>query len=400
MNTIKSAAVVLVLAGVLYGVYTVLNKPEPGPPPGMTSQQVNQMGPPQVEMSLSSPAAGLPAPPTSLTGPSEGVSPADLTPVATADYPAPESPLAASGNNRRSSYEAPATDAPVQLDGSSAPPLEIAPPTDTPAPAAEPVHSSVNAFSFRRDLQAAEQHVADGKFRSALATLSPYYHLPDLTPDERQQLMAWLDPLAAKVIYSREHLLDSPYQVRSKGEMLYQIAEKYHVPWQLLANINGVSDPDVLVLGTELKVVPGPFRADVNLTTGELTVFLGELYAGRFPFALGNEPPQPGEYSVLDKRPDRTYYGPDGRTIAANDRSNPYGERWLDLGAKPASTAAPPRPAARRSAASACAAGRQGCVRHSRPQLARRHPAVNESGSRPALNRPQDEQQHDAAGDG
>jgi lipoprotein-anchoring transpeptidase ErfK/SrfK len=100
----------------------------------------------------------------------------------------------------------------------------------------------------------------------------------------------------------------------------------------LLANINGVNDPRILVPGTELKVVPGPMRAEVNVTAGELTLFLGELYAGRFPISIGSEPPQPKEYTVQNKSPDRTYIGPDGRTIAANDPTNPYGQYWIDLG--------------------------------------------------------------------
>src|SRR4029453_15249633 len=65
----------------------------------------------------------------------------------------------------------------------------------------------------------------------------------------------------------------------------------------------------------------------------ELTVYLGDLYAGRFPFTLGNEPPPTGDFEVKDRQPERTYYGSDGRTIAANDPINPYGQCWIDLGA-------------------------------------------------------------------
>ena len=35
------------------------------------------------------------------------------------------------------------------------------------------------------------------------------------------------------------------------------VADKYQVPWQLLANINQVKDPMALLPGTELKVVGG-----------------------------------------------------------------------------------------------------------------------------------------------
>src|SRR5688572_31349361 len=48
------------------------------------------------------------------------------------------------------------------------------------------------------------QHVAENKFRSALAGLSPFYNRAELTSEDRALLIAWLDALAAKVIYSRD----------------------------------------------------------------------------------------------------------------------------------------------------------------------------------------------------
>jgi hypothetical protein len=341
VNTLKSTAVILVLAGVLYGVYTALNRPEAPPPAGMTAKDVEDMAPPQIELGgKEALTTDLPAPPSTLSLSSEGSSPAKLHSPGVNSAPsiyssggaedpspgsAPEASTAqGSTYNQRSSYESPAGSAAKggPLSGSSSAEVGSNPAAASPA---------LSAFAFRRDAQQAEQLVADGKFRAALATLSPYCGMPDLTTTDREQLLTWLDALAAKVIYSREHLLDAPYAVRG-NQTLFEIAERTHVPAELLQNINGIRDPRVVLPGSELKIVPGPFRAEANLTTSELTLFLGDLYAGRFPFTLGNEPPQPGEYEVRDRQPDRTYYGPDGRTIAANDPANPYGQCWIDLG--------------------------------------------------------------------
>jgi LysM repeat protein len=344
VNTLKSAAVILVLAGVLYSVYTALNKPQTQPPTGMSSRDIDDMAPPEIDFAAGG-ATELPAPPGALTLRSESESPADLegsSPPDTsppgfgssnsdkpstsvpsiygqgvgndADAASPAGSTAAGSYNRRSNFEAPA-------------------PTDNPATAESPAATSpaIASATFRRDAQLAEQHVNDGKFRTALATLSAHYHVAELSAEERAQLLAWLDALAAKVIYSREHLLESPYVVRGQ-ETLFNVAERLHVTAELLANINGVTDPRILLPGTELKVVPGPMRADVALDRGELTLFVGDLYAGRFPISLGSEPPSPGEFAVQSKSIDRTYIGPDGRTIPANDPSNPYGQCWIDLG--------------------------------------------------------------------
>jgi hypothetical protein len=194
--------------------------------------------------------------------------------------------------------------------------------------------AALAAYSLRNDWREAEQLIADGKFKNALARLSPYYSVADLDSEQRGQLIAWIDALAAKVIYSREHLLAPAHQIR-KSETLFEIADQYKVPWRLLANVNShtISDSMALVPGTELKVIPGPFKADVNLARGELTLFLGELYAGRFPLTVGDQPPAPGTYKVLDKMSQqKSYYGLDGRVIPANDPANPYGGWWISLG--------------------------------------------------------------------
>ena len=111
------------------------------------------------------------------------------------------------------------------------------------------------------------------------------------------------------------------------------MSQKYNVPYQLLQKINGIENPNILLPGSELKVLPGPFRADVDLQTQELTLFLGPLYSGRFPITLGTDPePIEGEFQVRDKQVDKAYFSLDGRTIAAGSPANPFGAVWLDLG--------------------------------------------------------------------
>lgn len=181
-------------------------------------------------------------------------------------------------------------------------------------------------------ISAADRLVENDQMKEALATLSVFYDSPDLTDEEREQLLERLDPLAGEVIYSRRHLLEQPHRV-GQNETLMEIAAKYDTPWQLLANINGIEDPVIVLPGTELKVVRGPFRAEINLARSELTIFLDESYAGRFPIVLGSDPaPQPGSYTVQDKQTAKTYYDATGTPIPPGDARNPFGDVWLDLG--------------------------------------------------------------------
>jgi len=181
-------------------------------------------------------------------------------------------------------------------------------------------------------IRTADRQFAADQPSEALATLSLFYNTPEMTEAERSALLSRLDPLAATVIYSRRHLLEQPHRV-GQAETLMEIAARYELPWQLLANINAIEDPVTVLPGTELKVVRGPFRAEVNLQRSELTIFLGDLYAGRFPVAFGSAPaPQEGSYTVQDKQSARTYYDKDGNPIPPDDPRNPYGKVWLDLG--------------------------------------------------------------------
>lgn len=236
----------------------------------------------------------------------------------------------------------------AQGDGEISPAVNFALPSGTPAGEADgqgkPQPSSDGTAADDQSTAAnlrlanamatADQQWKDDRLREALTTLSLFYNDPELTPADREPLQQRLDVLAGEVIYSPRHLLEQPYRV-SAGDTLRTIAETYDVPWQLLANINGVDDPAAIVPGQELKIMRGPFRAEVNLERSELTLFLGELYAGRFAITPGSDPaPQPGTYTVQDKQTARTYYAPSGGDIPAGDPRNPYGDVWLDLGSQ------------------------------------------------------------------
>jgi hypothetical protein len=208
-----------------------------------------------------------------------------------------------------------------------------APKSESTTPSTEPsIPSSKPGRSYENAKVLAMDQIQEGDLKKALSTLSLFYNAAELTQSQRSDLIDLLDALAREVVYSRRHMMDFAFVVAA-GDTWEQIAKQYDVPSELLARINGLDPADPPPAGFNLKVVPGPFRAEVDLERNELTLFVGDLYAGRYPVSFGQEPqPKTGVYQVQQKSRERNYYSSNGANIPASDPSNPYGGYWIDLG--------------------------------------------------------------------
>ncbi|HYW80809.1 MAG TPA: LysM peptidoglycan-binding domain-containing protein [Thermoguttaceae bacterium] len=174
-----------------------------------------------------------------------------------------------------------------------------------------------------------------GLLADALLELSKLHDSGQVPQEQESGVQELLDQLAGTVIYSRQHLMEDPYTVRP-GDTLQQIADLYQVPWKLLANINGIRDPMRLETGQQLKVVRGPFDAQIDLTDMVLTLQVGGRYAGRFAIGIGQDQPNlEGSYVVSGQTTDPVYYGPDQTRAEAGDPNNPLGEFLISLGSQP-----------------------------------------------------------------
>lgn len=391
METIKTAVVVVLLLAVLYGVYVVLNKPELAPPPQAALWNDDTAAPPEVEVGVPNPLNGMDSVPldkqgalaaqstlaTSLpAGPAQlaksipqgsitdiadprpiEAAPVDASPASPAlavpGVPAPN-PAAEQPNAKLASASmtaeplakldsAAAADAPEAVTAGGSPAPAAAPPAEAAKPQVSIYAQAASSGSqdraefrsiraFDNAWNSAVAQLQKGQWSEALLTLSFFFHDPDLSGEERQRLLDLLDPLAGKVIYSPEHTLEAPYQVKP-GERLETIAEQFRLPVSLMQNINGIANPEALQPGTQLKVLRGPFRAEIDLKRSEMVLFLGKYYAGRFAVSVGNDPaPQASEYQVLAKEAGREYTGANGIRIPARSADNPYGALYLDLG--------------------------------------------------------------------
>ena len=136
--------------------------------------------------------------------------------------------------------------------------------------------------------------VREGQYALALRQLSMLYRA-ELVGGQREELLTWLDALASRVIYSTENWLASGPYVVQPGETLESVAARWKVAPQLVANVNRAKLPSTgeFVSGLELKSIPGPFHCEIDSTRRELTLFLGDMYAGRFAITPPSDQPLP-----------------------------------------------------------------------------------------------------------
>jgi len=303
MESLKPILLCVVLAGVGYAVYIALNH---APPPEPALSNAPEWGKPSVDMGT--PSSAKPAGPASAlptrnanavekgqqSGTSSRMSSSTVAgaPSVSLPFGIGSSSLAAPQSAKQDSGSVNAQSMPT------ADPFSAAPMSFSSAPSVPSNRDLITRHKFESAMRAAQTMASEGKLVEALRELSSWYDHPAVAPDEQGPLIDLLGQLAGSVIYSQQHLLIPGYTVQP-GDTLETIALQYQVPWQLLAKINGIQNPRALAPGETLKVIRGPFNAQLNCQQNTLALFVDGLYAGRFPMQGGQTLTKPdGPYAV------------------------------------------------------------------------------------------------------
>jgi hypothetical protein len=295
MDSLKPLIVLGLLGTIMYGAYSVVQK---GPAPSPTGSVVETTGsaftPPEITLPRDPTAIGVaPAHPLAGAEPlqASAVPPgvALPPPVPVVAPPVPAAPPTESLGEPSAFPQAGAIEPLAVAEGGTllAPPP--APLSAAPATLAPPLQSrGAPSPAFASAWADAHEMLGAGRYAEALSVLSLWHDDASLGLEESQRLEDLLGQLAGTVIYSQKDLLLPPHIV-APGETLPSIATPLQVPWQLLAKINGVTDPSQLVPGEHLKVVRGPFDAVISVSRRRMSLQVGGNYAGSFPVVLGRQ---------------------------------------------------------------------------------------------------------------
>ncbi|MGD2109511.1 MAG: L,D-transpeptidase family protein, partial [Phycisphaerae bacterium] len=155
-------------------------------------------------------------------------------------------------------------------------------------------------------------------------------------PTQAATLRAELTRLGNDTIFSPRIFPDDPFVDRyiiKPGDTLGKIAKTLKISPDLLAEVNGIANKNLIRAGQTLKTVKGPFRLVVHKPTYTMDVYLDTTFVKHFKVGLGADDSTPtGEWRVATKLTNPTYYPPrGGQIISADDPTNPLGERWIGL---------------------------------------------------------------------
>lgn len=200
---------------------------------------------------------------------------------------------------------------------------------------ATPTHSAISTQRSGSLIEAGRQALQRGELIAARTYLSEALR-NGLEDAEASLVRAELTRIGNETIFSSRILPDDPLTDRyviQPGDSLGKIAKKNKVPVELIAHINGIRNINMIRAGQSIKTVSGPFHAELDKSAYTLDVYLGNTFAKHFKVGLGLDGSTPtGQWRVSVKLKNPTYYPPRrGQIIAADDPSNPLGERWIGL---------------------------------------------------------------------
>ena len=175
-------------------------------------------------------------------------------------------------------------------------------------------------------------------FLEARQILNQTLRMP-LSTKQKKYVKAQLSELSNRWLFSRTVLPDDPlcenYRVRP-SEIFETIGRRHKVPYEILMEINRISDPLKLQAGQSIKVIHGPFHAKVSRSTFKMDLYLQNTYVRSFTVGLGKpgrETPtglwrlRPGgkAYATVWRDPDT------GKLYQPEDPNYPLGSRWMAL---------------------------------------------------------------------
>lgn len=233
------------------------------------------------------------------------------------------------------------TTAPAPAPELAALPAAAPPIVTTPAAPA----TGYNTFQAQSNLvQQARLLLSEGNPVAARSVLSDALINRTLPPADAEEARFMLTAINDRLVFSSEITPDDPFTLRytvQPGDSLAKIIKNLglQVDWRFLQRINGLQRPEHIRVGQKLKIITGPFHAEIDRENHRLDLYLGDgmnrVFVRDFLVGLGEYDCTPsGLFRVRrnSKLVNPPWTNPRSRKhFSANDPLNPIGEYWMGL---------------------------------------------------------------------
>ncbi|MHC4220726.1 MAG: L,D-transpeptidase family protein, partial [Planctomycetota bacterium] len=165
-----------------------------------------------------------------------------------------------------------------------------------------------------------------------------------LDPADAEFARDALTTLNQRLVFSPEVVADDPYSRRyvvGPGDRLGGIVRQQNlaIDWRFILRVNRLASERSLRAGQRLKLVTGPFHAEVDKSDYRLDLYegtgAGRVFVASFSVGLGEHNSTPvGRFRVRSgsKLINPQWANPrTGQRYGADDPANPIGERWIGL---------------------------------------------------------------------
>ena len=220
----------------------------------------------------------------------------------------------------------PVTPAPVVAK--PAEPAVVAPPVAKPG--VTPVMAS-NRADQASALAEAEASRKTGRLQEAREKAQAALEQAAGDPAQVQEAEKLLGAIHTELIMTPRPMAEKTDYTVLEGDSLDKIARKYGTTVELIQKSNNVRGA-LIRAGDRLRVFSGAWAIRVNKTRNDLLLTLDGKFFKRYQVGTGEYSKTPvGEFKIVDRIAQPTWWHPDGRTIPFGDPENLLGTHWLAL---------------------------------------------------------------------
>jgi LysM repeat protein len=215
---------------------------------------------------------------------------------------------------------------------------------DRPVPIGVPETPEVQQVTQQGPVGMGASLIQQGRFLEARALLTQAIDSGAISASQAVEARQMLGMVNEELVFGPEVFSGdqwaSEYTIKP-GDSLSKIVsrEDLKIDWRLLQMINGLDRPEKIQVGQKIKILHGPFHAEVNKTNHQLDLFMGKgperAFVKSYTVGLGQFDSTPtGRFRVRkgQKIVNPTWTNPrTGEFYPADDPENPIGEYWLGL---------------------------------------------------------------------